>query len=84
MQRRKVLKETNRKHIAPFPSSKEEIRKERINDENFNPFNIPISLEVLKTNKSTVPDKHQADKDKAAETQRQIEMLFGAPQWPWE
>ncbi|GBM44513.1 hypothetical protein AVEN_192544-1 [Araneus ventricosus] len=51
--------------------------------ENFNPFNIPISLEALKTKKPT--DKEQADRDKAAETQRQIEMIFGgAPQWPWE
>ncbi|GBO09991.1 hypothetical protein AVEN_177258-1, partial [Araneus ventricosus] len=50
---------------------------------NFNPFNIPISLEALKTKNPTVPDKQQADK--AAETQRQIDMLFGgAPQWPWE
>ncbi|GBM44509.1 hypothetical protein AVEN_192541-1 [Araneus ventricosus] len=78
-----TVKETNRKHIAPFPTSKEEMRKERINDENFNPFNIPISLEALKTKNPTVPDKQQTDK--AAETQRQIDMLFGgAPQWPWE
>ncbi|GBM44519.1 Centromere-associated protein E [Araneus ventricosus] len=32
MQRRKVLKETNRKHVAPFPTSKEEMREERISD----------------------------------------------------
>ncbi|KAF8778009.1 Kinesin-like protein KIN-7K [Argiope bruennichi] len=79
MQRRKVLKETNRKHIAPFPTSKEDRKKENINNENINPFKIPISLESIKTSEPAAPD----NEDKALDTQRQLEMLFGAPTWEW-